>query len=446
MKNIILVYLGVVTFSFCIIVNSAMAQSTAFTYQGQLSAGGTLVTGKFDFLFSLYNASTNGGQIGTSQTNTTSVSNGLFMVTLDFGNGIFNGSNYWLGIAVRPNGGLGPFTSLNPLQAITPTPYSITASSSQSTRGITVDTNGFVAVGTTNISGVLHVVAPSGQVALAIGNSNPQVGPVQVVMDGWDVSTGANQWGILTPFGYPNGWECDGCLNAALLYWNGTALSFGSPDGGRPLFNVGIGTRTPQATLDVTSVAGGTVFLRNSSGVPTIQLRGTDIPGVAGRDTGAIDVYDGNGNANVTIDGRGVIGCSSLLTSQIYCSGVVTANSFAQTSDKNLKENFETFDNSRLLEKLSTLPILFWNFKNEPDTRHIGPMAQDFYAVFGIGRDDKHIATVDEEGVALAAIQALNQQLKEKESELGKLRVQNESLEKRLIELERKVNLLATKN
>ena len=34
-------------------------------------------------------------------------------------------------------------------------------------------------------------------------------------------------------------------------------------------------------------------------------------------------------------------------------------------------------------------------------------MAQDFYASFGLGRDDKGISTLDTSGIALAGIQAL---------------------------------------
>jgi hypothetical protein len=40
-------------------------------------------------------------------------------------------------------------------------------------------------------------------------------------------------------------------------------------------------------------------------------------------------------------------------------------------------------------------------------------MAQDFYAAFNVGEDDKHISTVDSEGVALVAIQGLNQKVDE---------------------------------
>ena len=67
-------------------------------------------------------------------------------------------------------------------------------------------------------------------------------------------------------------------------------------------------------------------------------------------------------------------------------------------------------------------------------------MAQAFYAIFGVGPDDKHITTVDESGVALAAIQGLNQKLTEelqqKETEMTALRRQNSNFEKRLAELE----------
>jgi hypothetical protein len=61
----------------------------------------------------------------------------------------------------------------------------------------------------------------------------------------------------------------------------------------------------------------------------------------------------------------------------------------------------------------SALPISEWNFKEDADTRHLGPMAQYFHAAFGLGTDDKHIATVDANGVALAAIQGLNRKLDE---------------------------------
>ena len=66
------------------------------------------------------------------------------------------------------------------------------------------------------------------------------------------------------------------------------------------------------------------------------------------------------------------------------------------------------------MKKLARLPLQTWNYTNEfIAIRHIGPVAQDFYAAFGVGADDKHIATIDADGVALAAIQGLNKKIDE---------------------------------
>ncbi len=103
-------------------------------------------------------------------------------------------------------------------------------------------------------------------------------------------------------------------------------------------------------------------------------------------------------------------------------------------SDRNFKANFTPVDSLAVLAKVSALPITAWNYKSEAGVQHLGPMAQDFYAAFNIGADDKHIATVDESGVALAAIQGLNEKF---ESENAALRARNAVLEARLDRLER---------
>jgi hypothetical protein len=84
---------------------------------------------------------------------------------------------------------------------------------------------------------------------------------------------------------------------------------------------------------------------------------------------------------------------------------------------------------------VAALPVQSWRYTNETDVvRHLGPVAQDFKAAFGLGTDDKSIGTVDEEGVALAAIQGLNQKV---ESENSALRAENAGLKQRLEALEK---------
>lgn len=70
-------------------------------------------------------------------------------------------------------------------------------------------------------------------------------------------------------------------------------------------------------------------------------------------------------------------------------------------------------DPRRILDQIVALPVTEWNYRSDPSSRHLGPMAQDFQEAFHLGDDDKHIAMVDADGVALAAIQSLNQKLEE---------------------------------
>jgi len=87
------------------------------------------------------------------------------------------------------------------------------------------------------------------------------------------------------------------------------------------------------------------------------------------------------------------------------------------------KENIQLVDSRDVLERLADVPILTWNYKtDDPSVRHIGPMAQDFHAAFGVGADDKHIHTVDAAGVAFAAIQGLYQLVQENEAALRALK------------------------
>ena len=104
---------------------SAYAQGTAFTYQGRLNLNATPANGLYDLQFILYSAEVGGNQVGPILTNTAPVSSGLFTVTLNFGD-VFNGTSYWLDIAVRTNGA-GGFIPLTPRQPVTATPYAVFA-------------------------------------------------------------------------------------------------------------------------------------------------------------------------------------------------------------------------------------------------------------------------------------------------------------------------------
>jgi len=133
----------------------------------------------------------------------------------------------------------------------------------------------------------------------------------------------------------------------------------------------------------------------------------------------------------------GGIGAQPSFQNMVVNTTSVTVNgTFNNNSDRNAKQDFEPVPSSQILDRLSQLPVSEWSYKSDSETRHIGPMAQDFYAAFKIGTDDKHIAPIDEGGVALAAIQGLNQkleqQLQQKETEIAELKQRMDKLERLL--------------
>src|SRR6266480_4367004 len=98
---------------------AALAQTTAFTYQGRLTDGGTPANGNYDLQFALWDSLAGGSQIGSTQAlPAVQVSGGVFNVTLDFGANAFPGANRFLEISARLSGG-SSFTPLLPRQSIT---------------------------------------------------------------------------------------------------------------------------------------------------------------------------------------------------------------------------------------------------------------------------------------------------------------------------------------
>ncbi|MCB9358092.1 MAG: hypothetical protein H6508_01395 [Calditrichaeota bacterium] len=104
--------------------------------------------------------------------------------------------------------------------------------------------------------------------------------------------------------------------------------------------------------------------------------------------------------------------------------------------DSTKKNRFGRVNTQEILEKVAKLGIETWSYKDDPThTTHIGPMAQDFYAQFGVGESDTTISTLDPDGVALAAIQELAKQNEE-------IRTRNTILEKELAALREQVQTL----
>jgi len=500
------------------------AQGTAFTYQGLLNSSGNPVNGTYDLTFTLFGTSAGGTAIAGPVTNSAvAVSNGLFSLTMDFGNQ-FTGSDRWLEIGVRPTGG-GAFTTLSPRQQLTPTPYAITAEDIAGVVSYNTVTGQYAAIGggyansatneyTTvaggyqNTAGAFGSVvgggaentasSPDGSSTVSGGYQNISSGDSSAVGGGANNSA-TNSYATVAggdsntaggsgaAVGGGNGNIASGG-NTAIAggYFNTASGNAATVPGGSG--NVASGTASFAAGHEAMAVnngsfvwsdysggsfsstaanqfsvsaAGGVVLAGDvamaggASSYHNFSLNGGNATGYLygsypalgdGIHLGYNYYYDNSGNGHVSNTG----GATSRLTAGygfvgIYIgavngapstqrllansSGVTVNGTFNNSSDRNLKQDFAAISPALMLEKVGQLPITEWSYKEDPTTRHVGPVAQDFYSVFNIGTDDKHIAPIDEGGVALAAIQGLNQKLEQKETELAELKARLEKLE-----------------
>lgn len=188
-----------------------------------------------------------------------------------------------------------------------------------------------------------------------------------------------------------------------------------------------------RATGGVQFVTGGGISL-------TIDNEGDLVPGITAsssqynghmRFRNALEIWPNTGNGGY-LDIRNLNAAPTIWMSGT--NGNITCTSLNQTSDRNAKQDFVPVSSSQILAEVARLSVSEWSYKTDPNTRHVGPVAQDFYSIFNIGTDDKHIAPIDEGGVALAAIQGLNQKV---ESENAELRAENANLKTRLERLDR---------
>jgi len=197
---------------------------------------------------------------------------------------------------------------------------------------------------------------------------------------------------------------------------------------------VGIGTTSPQVPLQV---EGGTTASVGSdnSGYFTIGN-----PGTANivMDTNSITARNAAGFADLFFQtgGGGNVGIKRTTASHPIHVGTTAANgngahltasgAWTNGSSRQFKKGFAPIDSRDVLEKLADLPLTQWQYQGEDGVHHIGPVAEDFRAAFGLGHDERYITTIDADGVALAAIQGLHQLVQEKDCEIEELREQKD--------------------
>ncbi|HEU0014054.1 MAG TPA: tail fiber domain-containing protein, partial [Longimicrobium sp.] len=135
-------------------------------------------------------------------------------------------------------------------------------------------------------------------------------------------------------------------------------------------------------------------------------------------------------------------GCGGikLFTNQSLTAGVEVAaggGSWSSVSDRARKENFLGVEDAAVLEGIRRVPVMTWNYLSQDRSiRHMGPVAQDFHAAFGLGESELLINTIDIDGVNLAGIQALDRLVQGQRKEIDALKAENAELRARLERIE----------
>jgi hypothetical protein len=191
---------------------------------------------------------------------------------------------------------------------------------------------------------------------------------------------------------------------------------------------VGFGTASADHNIDVSEAGAVEIAMTNTSG--------TDVEWFLQVDADTNKTFKisqtGTGGSEVTIDRRLDANGATLRV-----DGSVQATNVIFSSSRALKHDVRPVDPLAVLAKLRSMPVSEWRFLQGPqEVRHIGPMAEDFQQLFGVGSDGQTISVTDINGVALAAIQGLSQVVGDREQEIEHLRTQNEELAARLARLE----------
>lgn len=229
---------------------------------------------------------------------------------------------------------------------------------------------------------------------------------------------------------------------------------------------LGVGTVSPEASLEVAGFDGSTSLQVSETSSTTakrflLRLENNGPPGFAIRDTesgeewryamnkndGFVVSREGTGGAEMLIAKNGAMFLGQPAVFRLAANGnLEIAGTLTENSDRAIKRDIAPVDPHRLLERLRGLPISTWAYRHTPKAAHLGPMAQDFHRIFGLGDDPTKVSPRDMAAVAMSAAQALDERVRDlqaeagaKDAQIAELEAEVDDLRARLARLEEAV-------
>ena len=424
-------------------VGMPLAHAESFTYHGSLQDGGQAADGRYDMQLTLY-SQRNGGAViaGPVTLFGVEVTGGNFVTPVDFGPMTSLAGQGWVDVRVKP-ASEADFTALDDRSPVAPEgtcPGSWNLDGNAGIPGTSyLGTADNMPVVIRSNSTVGAVFSPSGRVQLAYSDAVNGDYSTAIGYHAGTNFTGSTMIGGNDDFAHSV--RDSAARQFIVADSGGVGINTSLSGDGLPLrdeLTIAPSPALPGSNADFTLETGtssgyaGFHFEAQPSGY--LVLHGLYNTGGAVQYENLLTVnYSHNSLGYFAFNGTTYNGPITVGNpgggngNGAYVSG---GGVWTNASSKSFKENFGSVDVSAVLDKLVALPIQTWFYKSaHAEGPHMGPFAEDFAQHFGLGSDEKHIATVDESGVAFAAIQGLNRKV---ENENAELREQNAELRTRL--------------
>ena len=413
----------------------ADARAESFNYHGSLSAAGKPANGSYDLRLTLYSAAEGGNLVaGPIDVYGVTVKDGSFSVPVDFGASLATAAQTWLAVAVKSgNAGweaLDGRSAVAPMGSACPGAWTLDGNAgipSGSYLGVADTEEFWIKRNAYNVlrargSGSVELApwsaaAAPGMYAVSLALSNGAAGNYSIA-GGYNSKANYNGsivWGDYTSTGTYQDTATDQFIIGAK---GGVGINTATNNSGGALnktVTIAPVDGSSAVNLSLKYASDKSWDLGNFIEAFTISKAATSGGGIAMFVSANAQAVGFNG-VIPTAAKPFVVGSNSSNGNGAY---LTPGGTWTNASSRFFKQGFSDVDTTQVLARLVAMPLQTWSYLGgESEGRHMGPVAEDFAGAFGLGNDAQHISTVDANGVALAAIQGLNQKLEAENAEL----------------------------